>query len=128
MNSERIEQTGGSTVRELVGTAWRYEIIHGPDGEQNYAWVYRGKELVGNLHVHHAIAICNAMEIEDRLATKDAALTSANKRAELAEAENERLRAAVVLALEYWKHRQQRYKNRSPAWVQSARRALEQNP
>jgi len=31
---------------------------------------------------------------------------------------------ALELALEYWAHRQQRYKNRSPVWVQDARAAL----
>lgn len=31
---------------------------------------------------------------------------------------------ALKLALEYWEHRQQRYKNRSPVWVQNARAAL----
>lgn len=31
---------------------------------------------------------------------------------------------ALELALEYWKHRQQRYKNRSPMWVTKAREAL----
>ena len=47
------------------------------------------------------------------------------------QAENERLRAvnaalleACGLALEYWSHRQQRYKNRHPLWVQSARAAI----
>lgn len=33
------------------------------------------------------------------------------------------LYAALQLALEYWAHRQQRYKNRHPAWVQAARAA-----
>ena len=28
---------------------------------------------------------------------------------------------ALELAIEYWQHRQQRYKNRSPIWVQQAR-------
>lgn len=31
---------------------------------------------------------------------------------------------ALKLALEYWGHRQQRYKNRHPVWVQDARAAL----
>lgn len=30
----------------------------------------------------------------------------------------------LKLALEYWAHRQQRYKNRSPVWVQDARAAI----
>ncbi len=32
--------------------------------------------------------------------------------------------AALRLALEYWAHRQQRYKNRHPAWVNEARAAI----
>ena len=31
---------------------------------------------------------------------------------------------AMQLALEYWAHRQQRYKNRSPVWVGDARDAI----
>lgn len=41
---------------------------------------------------------------------------------------SEASQAAVVeagnLALEYWAHRQQRYKNRHPIWVQKMRAAL----
>ena len=32
---------------------------------------------------------------------------------------------AQRLALEYWEHRQQRYKNRHPAWVEKARASIE---
>lgn len=52
---------------------------------------------------------------------------SQQARADL-EAENQRLREALDLALEYWEHRQQRYKNRSPVWVELARAALENKP
>lgn len=31
---------------------------------------------------------------------------------------------ALRLALEYWNHRQRRYKNRAPVWVEEARKAL----
>lgn len=31
---------------------------------------------------------------------------------------------ALQLSLEYWAHREQRYKNRSPVWVQEARAAI----
>jgi hypothetical protein len=34
------------------------------------------------------------------------------------------MRSALKLALEYWAHRQQRYKNRHPAWVFAAKDAL----
>lgn len=44
------------------------------------------------------------------------------------EAEIERLEEALYLALEYWTHRQQRYKNRNPVWVQKARAALSGEP
>jgi len=43
-------------------------------------------------------------------------------------AEIERLEEALYLALEYWTHRQQRYKNRTPVWVQKARAALSGEP
>jgi hypothetical protein len=35
-----------------------------------------------------------------------------------------KLEDALKLGLEYWAHRQQRYKNRSPVWVELAREAL----
>jgi BMFP domain-containing protein YqiC len=35
-----------------------------------------------------------------------------------------KLEDALKLGLEYWAHRQQRYKNRSPIWVERAREAL----
>ena len=37
---------------------------------------------------------------------------------------NQELLEALKLALEHWRHRQQRYKNRSPVWVQAARAAI----
>lgn len=37
---------------------------------------------------------------------------------------NQELLEALKLALEYWGHRQQRYKNRSPVWVKAARAAI----
>lgn len=43
-------------------------------------------------------------------------------------AEIERLEEALYLAIEYWTHRQQRYKNRTPVWVQKARAALSGEP
>jgi len=41
--------------------AWRCEIQYGPEGEANYAWVYRGKDMVATMKTHHAIAVVNAM-------------------------------------------------------------------
>jgi hypothetical protein len=37
---------------------------------------------------------------------------------------NQELVEALELALEYWAHRQQRYRNRHPVWVQEANKAL----
>ncbi len=37
---------------------------------------------------------------------------------------NAELVNALELGLEYWSHRQQRYKNRSPVWVEKARDAI----
>lgn len=37
---------------------------------------------------------------------------------------NAELVSALKLAIEYWDHRQQRYKNRCPVWVQDAQTAL----
>lgn len=36
------------------------------------------------------------------------------------------LESALKLALEYWQHRQQRYKNRFPSWVVAAKEALKE--
>lgn len=38
--------------------------------------------------------------------------------------QRDELMKALHLALEYWAHREQRYKNRSPVWVQEARAAI----
>lgn len=44
--------------------------------------------------------------------------------AENARSKINEMRAALDLALQYWSVRQQRYKNRSPIWVQQAKQAL----
>lgn len=42
--------------------AWRYSINYGPDGEENYAFVYDANgDLVSNLKTHHAVAVVAAM-------------------------------------------------------------------
>jgi hypothetical protein len=49
--------------------------------------------------------------------------TSSDEHAQLISAAPDAI-AALKLALEYWAHRQQRYKNRHPVWVQAAQDAL----
>jgi hypothetical protein len=47
---------------------WRYEIKHGPDGEEIYAWVYDDHgTMVCTAKTHHAIAICAAAATVKRL-------------------------------------------------------------
>ncbi len=57
------------TRDEAVPTGWRYSINYGPDGEENFANVYAADgQFVGNLRTHHAIAICNAFAVCEKLA------------------------------------------------------------
>ena len=37
--------------------AWRYDIQYGPEGEANYAWVYRGTEMIATMKTHNAAEI-----------------------------------------------------------------------
>ena len=61
------------TRDEAVPTGWRCSINYGPDGEQNFANVYAADgQFVGNLRTHHAIAICNAFAVCEKLATAPA--------------------------------------------------------
>lgn len=61
------------TRDEAVLTGWRYSINYGPDGEQNFANVYAADgQFVGNLRTHHAIAICNAFAVCEKLASAPA--------------------------------------------------------
>lgn len=41
--------------------SWRYEIKYGPDGEADYAWLYRGDEMVATMKTHHAIDVVSAV-------------------------------------------------------------------
>lgn len=46
----------------LDAKEWRYSICYGPDGEENYAFVMDDKgQLVGNLRIHHAMALVEGM-------------------------------------------------------------------
>lgn len=62
------------------------------------------------------VAVCDSM-----MADEYPSEAKANARLIAAAPE---LYAALALGLEYWAHRQQRYKNRHPAWVVAARAAL----
>jgi hypothetical protein len=46
---------------ERATYGWRYEIQHGPDGEANYAWLYRGNEMIATMKTHHAAALTAAL-------------------------------------------------------------------
>ena len=101
-DSHRIVVRGGSVsgVMAFVETGW-------PHPEQQSE--QRANALL--------IAAANPETIFALLAERDAQA-----------AEIERLEEALYLALEYWTHRQQRYKNRTPVWVQKARAALSGEP
>jgi DNA repair exonuclease SbcCD ATPase subunit len=53
-------------------------------------------------------------------------LATATRKLEEARKVQGQLVNALNLALEYWRHRQQRYKNRHPAWVEAANEAIDQ--
>lgn len=40
---------------------WRYEIQYGPEGEANYAWVYRNGCMVATMKTRDAMDICRAL-------------------------------------------------------------------
>lgn len=42
-------------------TEWRYEIKYGPEGEANYAWVYKGDDMIATMKTHHAVEIVKAL-------------------------------------------------------------------
>lgn len=51
-------------------------------------------------------------------------LAEATRKLEEARKVQGQLVNALNLALEYWRHRQQRYKNRHPVWVEAANEAI----
>ncbi|GAA4169340.1 hypothetical protein [Shinella granuli] len=55
---------------ERVTGAWHYEIQYGPEGEANYAWLYRGAEMVATMKTHHAAALTAALEVEQPVAVE----------------------------------------------------------
>ncbi|NHT75890.1 hypothetical protein G8E10_09380 [Rhizobiaceae bacterium CRRU44] len=44
---------------------WRYGIQHGSEGEANYAWVYRGQDMIATMKTHIAKEICDRMNAPD---------------------------------------------------------------
>jgi hypothetical protein len=57
---------------------WKYDIQHGPEGEANYAWLYKGDEMIATMKTHHASALTSLMEENERLkAERDEALDDA---------------------------------------------------
>ncbi|GAA4180486.1 DUF551 domain-containing protein [Shinella granuli] len=56
---------------ERVIGAWHYEIQYGPEGEANYAWLYRGAEMVATMKTHHAAALTAALEVEQPVAVEE---------------------------------------------------------
>lgn len=45
-------------------SVWSYKIQYGPDGEANYAWLYRGDVMVATMKTHNAVAIVSALAVE----------------------------------------------------------------
>jgi hypothetical protein len=87
--------------------------------------------IVGKQHIHgignvvmqakqtgpyKSLAICDGPDDPTNEANAGLIVLAVNSHADLLE--------ALELSLEYWAHRQQRYKNRSPVWVQKARVAV----
>lgn len=75
---------------------WSYSINYGPEGEANYANVFDGEErLVGNLRIHHAVAVVNAMNAAPDLLS---ALEDAVSLLEMAGCSTVEHRAAIAKA------------------------------
>lgn len=54
---------------------WRYDIKYGPEGEANYAWVYRGNDMVATMKTYHAHEICKQMNFAAGLSPSQAPAT-----------------------------------------------------
>lgn len=70
-----------------TGRPWSYDIQHGPNGEEIYAWVYYHNLMVCTVKVHHARLIVEAVNAYEPL------------KARLAEVERERDEALERLAM-----------------------------
>lgn len=95
-------------------------------------WVQFPSEKLNNIQAWNAayIAAANPATVSalldeiDMQREIDARNASLDKECGRLERENDALREALGLALKYWADRQQRYKNRSPVWVEKARAVL----
>jgi hypothetical protein len=59
--SARSALSAALAVEAGTDAEWTYKIQYGPEGEANYAWVYRGQEMVATMKTHHAQAVCSAL-------------------------------------------------------------------
>lgn len=48
-------------MTQHIEPEWHYEIKYGPEGEANYAWLYRGNEMVATMKTHHAVSLSAAL-------------------------------------------------------------------
>lgn len=51
---------------------WIYQIQYGPEGEADYAWVYRAQEMVATMKTHHARALCSALSASQSTSRENA--------------------------------------------------------
>jgi len=86
-------------------------------------------KLLSDTNTYYAECIAEREDLKQETAELKRAVKTAvfADSAELKDckAENAKLQHVLKLALEYWAHRQQRYKNRHPAWVIVARAMME---
>jgi hypothetical protein len=60
---------GLENVMNEIPKSWHYEIQYGPEGEDNYAWVYCGSEMIATMHTWHAREIVEAMNAHSQART-----------------------------------------------------------
>lgn len=51
--------------------AWTYKVQHGPDGQADYAWLYRDDEMYAVMKTHHAAQVCAGMNTIPATPQKD---------------------------------------------------------
>ena len=106
------------TRDEAVPTGWRYSINYGPDGEENFANVYAADgQFVGNLRTHHAIAICNAFAVCEKLASAPAPASGGVDAVAM-----ERLRNYLAMKATNAQRQSAAFADRAEAWVREAQK------